>query len=136
MFKTISTLTLFGLLTFSAAQAQSSQPVRAQVPFAFEAQGATLPAGTYQVTYDSNAHFLTIKGREHAVFVPMIPSADNPAPSDTGKLVFHCQDAKCYLAAGWPSAQSGGPALQVSKSEPQRRMLFETRSISFGGRTK
>jgi hypothetical protein len=136
MFKTISTMTLFGLLTFSAAQAQPSQPVRAQIPFAFEAQGATLPAGTYQVTYNSNGHFLTIKGREHAVFVPMIPAADNPAPSEAGKLVFHCRDAKCYLAAVWPSAASGGPALQAAKSEPQRRMSFVTRSVSFDGRTK
>jgi hypothetical protein len=128
-------MTLFGLLAFSAAQAQSSQPVRAQVPFAFEARGASLPAGTYQVTYNSNGHFLTIKGAEHGAFVPMIP-AHNPVVSEAGKLVFHCQDAKCYLAAVWPSAQSGGPALQVAKSEPQRRISFVTRSVSFGGRTK
>ncbi len=62
MFKMFSTMTLLGLATFSAAYAQSSQPIQAKVPFAFMVQDTTLAAGNYQLTYNNNAHSLTIRG--------------------------------------------------------------------------
>ena len=50
MFKTLSTMTLLGLLTLSAALAQSEQPIRAKVPLAFTVQNTRLPAGNYQLS--------------------------------------------------------------------------------------
>jgi hypothetical protein len=129
MFKNISTLTIFGLLTMSAAQAQSNQPLRAQIPFAFEVQNTTLQAGTYQLSYSDTSHVLTLKGAKDAIFVPMRPAAHSPVASETGKVLFQCYGAGCYLAAVWPSAASGKSALQVMKPEPSRRISFVTRAV-------
>ena len=51
MFKMFSTMTLFGLLTISAAYGGSSQTLKADIPFAFMVRNTTLAAGNYQLTY-------------------------------------------------------------------------------------
>ena len=48
MFKTFSTIAVLSLLTLSAAQAQSEQPIQAKVPFTFTVQNTTLAAGNYR----------------------------------------------------------------------------------------
>ena len=62
MSKMLSTITVYGLLTISAAYAQSGQPFQAKIPFAFRAQNTTLVAGTYQLTYNPSAHRIMIHG--------------------------------------------------------------------------
>jgi hypothetical protein len=136
MFKAISTLTIFGLLAMSAAQAQSNQPLHAQIPFAFEVQGATLPAGAYQLSYSNTSHLLTLNTAKHAVFLTMRPAANSPVASETGKVLFQCYRGSCYLAAVWPSATSGQPALQVITPEPASRMSFVTRAVSLAATAK
>ncbi len=131
MFKTVSTLTMFGLLAMSAAaQAQSNQPLRAQIPFAFQAQGATLPAGSYQLSYSQLSHVLTLKGANHTAFVTTKP-AHSPVASEAGKVLFQCYGDSCYLAAVWPpSALSADPAVEVMKSRSPRHISFITRAVS------
>jgi len=129
MFKTLSTLTMLGLLAMPAARAQSNEPLRAQIPFTFEVRGATLPAGNYQLSYSPTSHLMTVRGAKHAAFVHMRP-AFSPVASESGKLLFQCYGGACYLAAVWPRAASGEPALQATKSALSQRISFITRAVS------
>ena len=136
MFKTFSTLTVFGLLAMSAAQAQSNQSLRADIPFAFQVQNATLQAGTYQFSYSDTSHVLTLKSATNAAMVPMKPAAHSPVASETGKVLFQCYGGGCYLAAVWPGAESGEPAVQVTTHRPSRQISFVTRAVPLTRTTK
>jgi hypothetical protein len=130
MFQTFSTITLLGLLTLSAAQAQSEQPIHAKVPFAFTVQNTTLAAGTYRLTYKQTAHILSIRGLDQnpgAVFTLAVPSTDANGPA---KLVFNCYGKTCYLARVWQGDHAGGRGLQLSQNEKQRKLSFLTRVVS------
>lgn len=130
MFKTVSTLTMFGLLAMTAAQAQSNQSLRAQIPFAFQAQGTTLPAGSYQLSYSPLSHVLTLKGANQAALVAVRP-VHSPVASEAGKVLFQCYGGSCYLAAVWPpSTLSADPAVEVMKSRSPRHISFITRAVS------
>jgi hypothetical protein len=130
MFKTFSTIALLGLLTLSAAQAQSEQPIHANVPFAFTVQKTTLAAGIYRLTYNQTAHILLIRGLDRnpgAVFTQAVPSA---GMDRAGKLVFNCYDKYCYLARVWQADQAGGRGLQLPQDERERRLSSLRRAVS------
>ena len=87
MFKTFS-MTLLGLLALSAARAQSSQPIRAEIPFAFTVQNMNLAAGNYQLKYNNTAHILSIRDlgqNSENSFGNFIPA--DPAPSSNRSCV-------------------------------------------------
>lgn len=133
MFKTISTMTLLGLATLSAAFAESSQPIQAKVPFAFTVQDTTLPAGNYQLTYNNSAHSLWIRGLDHSsggAFATAVPANASDSSNVSGRLVFQCYGKTCYLAQVWQGAIRGGGALQLSKTAQERRLSFLTRVVS------
>jgi hypothetical protein len=116
MFKTFSTLTLLGLLTLSAAHAQSSQPIRAKVPFDFTVQNTTLEAGNYQLTYSSTSHALSIRGlgqNSASITVTAQPVGAPGSSNGPGKLVFECAGGTCYLARVWQSEAGGDRGLRV-----------------------
>ncbi len=127
MFKTFSTMTLLGLLTFSAAQAQSEQPIHAKVPFAFTVQDTTLAARTYRLTYSQTGHILSIRGLDGnsgAAFTSAVASA---SANGRGKLVSHCYGKNCYLAQPWQGDQTGGRGLRLPQNERERRLSALTR---------
>lgn len=130
MFNTFSTITVLSLLTLSAAQAQSEQPIQAKVPFAFTVQNATLSAGNYRLTYSQTAHILSIRGLDQnagAAFVRAMPGVGADGPS---RLVFKCESKSCYLAHVWQGAGAGGRGLQVPQAERERTLSFQARVVS------
>jgi len=128
MFKTFSTIAVLSLLTLSAAQAQSEQPIQAKVPFTFTVQNTTLAAGNYRLTYSPTAHILLIRGLDQnsgGAFIRAMQSAGAAGP---GKLVFNCNEGNCSLAEVWAGA--GVRGLQVPQGERQRKLSFVTRVVS------
>ena len=133
MFKMFSIVTLLGLATISAAHAQSSQPIQAKVPFAFQVQDRILPAGSYQLTYNNSGHILTLRRldqRSVGAYVTAAP-ADVPGwSSGPGKLLFRCYGKSCYLARVWQGRLGDGRALDVHPTEHERVLGFATRLVS------
>lgn len=130
MFKTFSTMTLLGLLTLSAAQAQSEQPIHAKVPFAFTVQNTTLAAGSYQFTYSNTAHILSIRNLDANSGAVFTSAVANASAGGSGKLVFNCYGKSCYLARVWQGRQAGGRGLQLRQDERERRLSSLIRVVS------
>jgi hypothetical protein len=135
MFKIFSTITFFGLLVTPAIHAQD-QYIQARVPFAFTLRRANLPAGTYQITYNSLSSVLYLRGSKQpseAAFA--IASALAPA-GDEAKLVFHCYSGSCRLAEFSPGHNFGGSILRLVGSESGHNVAFLTRVVSIANSAK
>jgi len=134
MTKMLSITAVYGLLMVSAVYAQSGEPVEARVPFAFRAQKATLPAGTYRLTYSMSGHTLNIQGRglnSKGAFATAVPTTDSGSLGRPGKLVFECYDKTCYLAQVWHHDSIGnGRGLQVPHPQPERKVSFAARVVT------
>jgi hypothetical protein len=133
MSKMLSTITLFGLLTVSDAQAQSNEPIQARVPFAFMAHDTMLASGNYQLTYSSNAHILSIRGLNQdssGTFAIALPVTSEPGP---GKFIFRCYDKSCYLAQ---LSYGTGLGLSLPQSAKERKLAFVTHVASITIPTK
>jgi hypothetical protein len=134
MFKTLSTMTLLGLLTLSAARAQSEQPIRAKVPFAFTVQNTRLPAGNYQLTYSTIAHILSIQGLDQSsrgAFATAEPTTTaSEASGGPGKLVFDCYGKTCYLWQVWQGRVRSDRGLKVLHTGREHALSIATRVVS------
>ncbi|HKD08191.1 MAG TPA: hypothetical protein VKB79_19985 [Bryobacteraceae bacterium] len=89
------------LLTASAF-AQSN--MTANIPFAFHANGATMPAGTYHVdasTTPSGSRFIVLRSRSTNPVIAVAGSLDAPSANRGARLVFHCKDNGCDLRQVW-----------------------------------
>jgi hypothetical protein len=103
----IHTATLFAFVLLMSlalpAQMVTKQVLfHVDIPFAFMAGGAHLPAGHYLVSHPGNPYLLVIEkddGRAQAtVFVR--PSTTDPNSAET-KLVFHKYGDQYFLAQAW-----------------------------------
>ena len=135
MFKTCSTMTLLSLATISAADAQSSRPIQAKVPFTFTVQNTTLSAGTYQLTYKNSAHRLLIQGLDpesRGAFTTAVSTtvSGSANASARARLVFQCYDKTCYLAQVWQGTGAGGRGLEISQRGQERKLAFLRRGVS------
>jgi hypothetical protein len=133
MFKTISTMTLLGLLTLSAAHAQSNQPIRAKVPFAFAVQNTMMAAGNYELNYNSNSGILTVRGLDQnssVLHFTAQPASDVRQGLGSAKLVFGCYSENCFLTRVWQGADLGGRGLMLAPSPRERKLAFTTRAVS------
>jgi hypothetical protein len=132
MSKMFLTLSLFGFLAGSAAHAQSSQPLQADVPFAFTVREAMLPAGSYRVTFAPNSHVLRVQGVNQpadAALALANPESDPQGAAGAARLVFHCNGNKeCHLAQVWQGGNAG-TGIELPQSH-ERRIAFQTRIIS------
>ena len=88
MTKIFAASSLAALLT-AALPLSALAPIRANVPFAFEAGNVKLPAGTYIVSRSSSGHSITLEGvgKPGAIMLPVINSG-NVAASKSPRLVF------------------------------------------------
>jgi hypothetical protein len=133
MTKMFSTITVHGLLMLPAAYAQSEQPIQANVPFAFRASKATLAAGSYQLTYNTSAHTLMIRGLDQnseAAFATAAPMTGSGPRGESGKLVFDCYEKTCYLARVWQGRIGSGRGLKVPHPKPEREVVLATRMVT------
>ena len=100
-------LTVLGSLSLSAQDKQAN----AKIPFAFEANHRSLPAGTYGVYSQDNAGtFRLSDDRGHSIFVSTYPV--DARPTNEGKLTFACAEGKCVLS----EIEAPGSGIEYARS--------------------
>ncbi len=104
-------LTIGSLASISSASAQTAMAT-VNIPFAFQTETQTLPAGTYSIDRESS-HLILLRGPDQkSSFVPMHDAVRTKAP-DHGSLVFDRSGDKYFLRQIWTPGTSEG--LECSK---------------------
>jgi hypothetical protein len=93
------------LVAAGAASAQTT--MKADIPFAFQASGKTLAAGTYDVTLrGGDANTVIIRRYNHDAVVAL-PIDRKEGKVETAKMVFVCAHGTCSLSQIWAGSGSG-----------------------------
>jgi len=113
--KSLVTKLMFAAATLVAAGAASAQAMKADIPFAFQAGGRVMAAGTYRVNLRGPAGTVVIKGesRNSAVIAQPITHIDRK--EHTAKLVFACGRGPCSLVQAWPGYAQDGLLFRTPK---------------------
>ncbi len=116
------TATLFVLSIIAAAQvAQADEPMTVNIPFAFVAGNATLPAGEYRVQkLDGNPAVVLIRcsGASAAAMV-MSNAAQAKETQTQSKLVFNRYGNRYFLSQVWAAGSIRGRQLLKSSREKE-----------------
>ena len=101
-----------------AAGAASAQTMTADIPFAFQAGGKVMTAGTYRVDLRGPAMATVLihdKRGKSAVIARTVTHIDGK--EDTAKLVFVCGRGPCSLVQAWPGNREPGLLLNAPKRD-------------------
>ena len=112
-------LTAFAAMT---AFASDTQTLKADIPFAFRAGQAVLPAGQYSVGSTANPHVVKLmneNGATVAMFTTNNTTKINGA--DSSVLVFNRYGNSSYLAKIWRAGDVIGREVYASKAEREAR---------------
>jgi hypothetical protein len=117
--------------------AASAQDLRGNIPFAFNANGADLPAGTYELVRQNSAVPLwimrNVESRKQVVLIsPM--SAQRAYRDRTGAaLQFRCAAAgACGLEALYSSGEASGFGFLIHKKANVDMQVATVRTVRFG----
>jgi hypothetical protein len=105
-----------------SAQAQSSLPIRAKIPFAFQAGPYKMPAGLYYVSLRRPDHAVLFEqrdpGKHAAAFLVVTPSEDGKIQT-TARLVFNRYEDRYFLSAVWEENSKLGITCTPSHEEKE-----------------
>ncbi len=116
--KTVSIASV--LLVFVCAQvfAQWQPRLRAEIPFEFQAGGASYPAGEYSLdAISSNALLRIMAGDGSSSGAVMALPAHTIQPPNGSRLLFHRYGDRYFLAQVWVEGSTSGFELPRSRSE-------------------
>jgi len=99
----VGAVALVALAPFSVTT--SAQETTCRVPFGFNVNGKTLPAGRYHVTNTSG--MLMVRGERDGAFVLGIPAARRTDKPSGGRLVFLKTGSRYDLSEVWSSGGDG-----------------------------
>ena len=105
MKSTILALAVLSVLIAGSATASQAQTWNVNVPFAFEAQGLSFPAGHYELSEVSNHGFLILRGKED--------------PAKQFIWVAHPNEANSKTDAVLTFVKTGSFAVLTSIQDPQ-----------------
>ena len=112
----LASLCVLFALTGTLAHAQSRITVK--VPFNFLISNRTFPSGQYSVSASRDR--LTVQDAAgKPVFIGMANAVSGRRVADTGQLVFHCYDDRCFLSELWIPARETGSRLLPSRYEAE-----------------
>jgi len=105
---------------FATQLAAQDHHATAEIPFAFMAGKATLPAGNYQVSQLSSSSldspiFVLTDSRRHSFFVPL--NANETGKPEKPSLTFACFGKECVLAKITPPGSNIASALNEAYIE-------------------
>ena len=122
--KSLTTKLTIAAAALFAAGAVSAQTMKADIPFAFQAGGKVMAAGTYRVDLRSHVGLVTIRGvgREGAVIAQPITHIDRK--EYTAKLVFVCGRGPCTLVQVWPGYAEDGLLFRSPKLDRNEEASF------------
>jgi len=108
---------IVALLLAVAGQAQSSLPLRANIPFNFVAGGATLNAGRYTVD-QGDAGLITVKAADGKATRHLFAATVHCAGKQTAsRLVFHRYGDTYLLSQIWTEGNNCGRQVPVTVRE-------------------
>ena len=119
VFVMTSLLVLSILAASRVARAQENMVVN--VPFAFVAGQAALPAGEYRINLSASSSALLLTPIDNpgaSAFVVTMPTQANE-PSSDSKLVFHRYGNRYFLSQLWRVGSSSGRQLRKSAREKE-----------------
>ena len=114
--------TLFVLSLIVAAQvAKADEPMLVNIPFAFVAGNATLPAGEYRVQkLDGNSAVVLIRCSDaSAAAMVLSNAAQAKEPQTQSKLIFKRYENRYFLSQVWTAGSIRGRELLKSRAEKE-----------------
>lgn len=131
---------LFAVCSFGATQvARAQEPIKVDIPFAFSAGNAALPAGEYRVEkLNGNGAVLLVRCAEPTASAMVMTNPAGGGNQQTkSKLVFHRYGNRYFLSQVWSAGSSHGRELRKStqekeialsaKAEPQNEVVLYAR---------
>src|SRR5437867_6127349 len=118
----IAMIVLVGSMAF-AAKAQTSGRVQliANIPFEFNINDKTLPAGEYRVQpVDSTSQVLMIQSNDRKESAIVLMTSVTGKAQEQAKLIFHRYGNHYFLAQVWVDGETEG--LQAQKSRGERAL--------------
>jgi hypothetical protein len=119
--KIIRTLLGSVLLVASAvplmAEWNLDQHMRVEVPFAFTANGTTMPAGRYTVSVHPDTGRIMLQAKGHTPLTLTTVPKESLNPVDRGKLVFLKSGATISLIEIWPRGNTTGQTVPLKSQE-------------------
>jgi hypothetical protein len=107
------------LVAAGAASAQTT--MKADIPFAFQAGGKTMAAGTYEVVLRGGGANTVIIRRHNYGAVLASPVTQKEGKVETAKLVFACTHGTCSLSQIWPGYSDSGLEFKTPKLDPREQ---------------
>jgi len=123
------------LLMFASIAAtqvvRANEPMLVNIPFAFVAGNATLPAGEYRVEkLDGNSAVVLIRSSDaNAAAVVLSNAAQAKETPTQSKLIFKRYDNRYFLSQVWTAGSIRGRELMKSRAEKEiaQSARFETK---------
>ena len=92
----------------TAGTAMAQETLAVKVPFSFQVNGRTLPAGNYTITRDSMASSVyLIRGDRVGTFVATVPAGGHDPSGNRPSVTFVRHENEYKLSAIWESANDG-----------------------------
>ena len=112
---------LSALLGTAALSAQDLKAV-AKIPFTYQANERTLPAGKYMISETATRGQFSLRDAAtgHAIFVMGVP--DKTSESDVSKMTFSCYAGDCSLSQIWLDGNSYKMNLPKLEKEASNRL--------------
>jgi hypothetical protein len=98
-----------------AAGAASAQTMKADIPFAFQAGGKVMAAGTYRVDLHGPGTTVVIRHASGEIAVMARYITQIEGTRGTAKLVFQCSRGNCSLEQAWPGYTGDGLLFKTPK---------------------
>ncbi len=125
--KQIAVVMMILAATFAAADQMDVRALVVDVPFSFQVADKTLPAGHYEIGFQSNAVLLkSDSGETAAVLTHRVEGRDT---ADRSTLVFVPQNGTYHLYRVWREGREAGNELTVSKEQRNMAKAANTRVI-------
>jgi hypothetical protein len=105
------------LLTAGSLNAQTSNPVKANIPFDFSAGNKSYPAGAYRVNANSQMGALSILGPGSTSGLASAQPVQSNILSGSTKLVFHRYGDRYFLYQIWVAGENRGRELPTTRVE-------------------
>ena len=108
-------LASLSLLLFVATLTQA-QSITVQVPFNFRISDKAFPAGRYSVSATRD-HLMVQDATGKTAFMGIANSVSGRHAGETGQVIFHCYDDRCFLSEFWTPTRDNGSQLLPSRYE-------------------
>ncbi|HUL34604.1 MAG TPA: hypothetical protein VL128_12015 [Candidatus Eisenbacteria bacterium] len=108
--------------------------VKVQVPFTFGVANRTMPAGEYVLWSDRTE--VLLRDSDGEIVAMLATNRVVRGGSNSGQVVFHCYEGKCFLSQLWmPDAEQGREVLE-SKAERELAKQKEPQMFALQGSSK